>query len=199
MPDNEDYLMVVDSNMASRKTDGFMERYWNYNIDLTGEYPKVKLDLNYTNTSLGYSWKTTRYRSWTRVYAPLGSKIKGVEGNEKNPMYYTNLDTDYEVTEELGKQAFGTFLIVEPGESKTVTFEYELPIKSTDYMKNNQYEITVQKQIGTINPGIKINPTLPQNNQYQSFEGEGEVVENDGSVEVTSDLLIDREIIINLK
>ncbi len=196
--DDTDYLMVVDSNMASRKTDQFMERAWHYNIDFTGEYPRVKLYLNYTNTSLGFSWLTTRYRSWTRVYAPLNSKIIRVDGNEKNPKYYTNLNKDYEVTEEFGKQAFGTFLNVEPGESKTVTFEYELPQKSMDYLKNNVYKILAQKQIGTIKPGIKIIATLPENYHYTSFEGEGEVKKINGNVELTSDLLTDKTFIFKL-
>lgn len=191
--DDTDYLMVIDSNMASRKTDQFMERSWHYNIDFTEEYPQVKLDLNYSNTSLGFSWLTTRYRSWTRVYTPLGSKIVKVTGNEKDPKYYTNLDTDYEITEEFGKQAFGTFLNVEPGESKTITFEYELPWKSTDYLKNNEYNILVQKQIGTIKPGVKIIATLPESHPYLNYAGEGEVEKINGSVELTSDLLIDRE------
>lgn len=191
--DDTDYLMVVDSNMASRKTDQFMERSWHYNVDFTKEYPQVKLDLNYTNTSLGFSWLTTRYRSWTRVYVPLGSKIIKVTGNEKDPKYYTDLNTDYEVTEEFGKQTFGTFLNVEPGESKKVTFEYELPWKSSDYLNNDEYNILVQKQIGTIKPGVKIIATLPEAYPYTDYKGEGEVEKINGSVELTSDLLTDRE------
>jgi hypothetical protein len=196
--DDTDYLMVVDSNMASRKTDQFMERTWNYNIDFTGEYPRVKLDLNYSNTSLGFSWLTTRYRSWTRVYTPLGSKIIQVNGNEKDPRFYTDLSTDYEVTEELGKQAFGTFLNVEPGESKTITFEYELPNKSEVYLQDNNYKIMVQKQIGTIKPGVKIITKLPENYSYSSFLGEGEVEQLNGNVELTSDLLVDRAFVFKL-
>jgi hypothetical protein len=197
-PKDGDYLMIVDSNMASRKTDAFMERVWDYKVDFTNDAPKVKLDLNYKNTALGFSWRTTRYRSWTRVYAPLGSRLLNVLGNEKELRYYNDLNTNYEVTEELGKNAFGTFLIIEPGERKTITLEYELPGKSSNYLKNG-YNFLAQKQIGTIKPQLKISTQFPQNTFIVSVEGEGEINIEEGKTEINSDLMADRLFKFNTK
>ena len=194
---DKDYLMVVDANLASRKTDFYMERSWNYNIDLTDTKPKVKLDLEYHNTAPGISWKYTRYRTWSRVYTPAGSTIAQVAGSATSKQYYPNLDSNYEITEDLGKTAFGTFFVIEPGDKKTITFEYELPEDSSYYLGNNNYDLLVQKQGGTIKPDLNITVDFPDNAVPVSVNGEGEGKIEGNRVTIDSDLLVDRAFSIN--
>ena len=102
------------------------------------------------------------------------------------------MDTDYEVNNELGKTAFGTFFVVEPGEKKTVTFEYTLPGKTSDYLANG-YNLAVQKQAGTLKPGLKITAQFPKNYAPVGAEGEGTAKIDNNKIEISSDLLVDRK------
>ncbi|MBU1177664.1 DUF4012 domain-containing protein [Patescibacteria group bacterium] len=194
---DSDYFMAVDANLASRKTDFYMERSWDYHVDLTGAKPKVKLDLQYHNTAPGISWKYTRYRTWTRVYTPAGSNITRVTGSATDRQYYPNLDSNYEVTQDLDKTAFGTFFVVEPGAKETVTFEYELPEDTASYLANKSYNLLVQKQGGTIKPDLRVTVDFPDDVQPHSVTGEGESKIDGNKVEINSDLLVDRTFTIN--
>jgi len=190
--DSEDYFMVVDANLASRKTDFYMERTWDYNVDFSEDTPKVQLNLHYHNTAPGISWKYTRYRTWTRVYAPEGSQLTQVTGSEKGKQYYNGLENNYEINNELGKTAFGTFFVVEPGAKKTVTFEYTLPGKTQDYLENG-YNLSVQKQAGTLKPELNITAQFSDKYTPVDAEGEGTAKIDSNKIEIDSDLLVDRE------
>jgi len=194
--DNEDYLMVVDANLASRKTDFYMKRDWDYQIDFSEDTPKVQLNLHYHNTAPGISWKYTRYRTWTRVYAPEGSQIIQVTGSEKDKKYYNGLANNYEVNNELGKTAFGTFFVVEPGAKKTITFEYTLPGQTKDYLENG-YQLSVQKQAGTIKPALKVTAQFPSGFSPVSADGEGTAKIDGDKIEINSDLLVDKQYRVN--
>ncbi|NQV12798.1 MAG: DUF4012 domain-containing protein [Parcubacteria group bacterium] len=195
---DNDYLMVVDANLASRKTDFYMERSWNYHLDLTGEKPTVKLELQYHNTAPGISWKYTRYRTWTRVFAPADSTVVKVTGSATDKKYYPKLDNNYEVNQELGKTAIGTFFVVEPGAKKTITFEYELAEKTEEYLANNSYNLLVQKQIGTLKPDLNITIDFPDDAKPSNVSGEGESKIEGNRVEIDSDLLVDRDFTVDV-
>ncbi|MBT3413156.1 MAG: DUF4012 domain-containing protein [Candidatus Jacksonbacteria bacterium] len=135
-----DYIMVIDTNLGSLKTDPFVERTLAYSL-ISDEKGKLqgKLDITYKNTA-SFTWKTTRYRTYTRVYVPKGSLFVDVEGNE------TNLN----ITSEYNKTVFGTFISIEPGEEETLTYMYTLPEEVADYIQKVQYSLLVQKQSGTL-------------------------------------------------
>ncbi|MFA6296335.1 MAG: DUF4012 domain-containing protein [Patescibacteria group bacterium] len=149
---NSDYLMVVDSNMASLKTDPFMERNIDYTIKPNGQ---AKVAITYTNNAVP-ALLTTRYRSWTRIYVPKGSEFLSVENNEKGLDLY-NSDQSYEITEELNKSVFGTFINIETQETKTITYNYILPKYVQDQIKKGEYKIIVQKQAGVVNQNLIVN------------------------------------------
>ena len=130
-----DYLMVVDANLAAVKTDAVMGRSLNYKVTEGANGLFSELNINYAHNGK-VDWKTGVYKSYTRVYAPLGSELIKISGYEAN---------EIDIGNEAGKTWFGFYLTVEPGKINNITVEYKLPpsIKS-----NNNYGLYIQKQPG---------------------------------------------------
>lgn len=153
---DHDYLMVVDANMAALKTDLVMDRAIEYELfydEKDNLFAEVKV--NYKNSG-GFSWKTGRYRSYTRVYTPLGSKILEVKAGNK---VIEKVDSFV----EHGKQTFGAFFTVDPKSSKTVTWRYQLPKKIKEQIEKGDYKILVQKQSGLLrSPDLNFNLKFQQ-------------------------------------
>ena len=194
----EDYFASIDANMASLKTDAFVKRKINYNIDLNNEdRAKVKVILTHINNAPGFSWKTTRYRTWNRIYVPLGSELITIDGNEKGAQFYKERGMTYEIIDELDKTSIGTFTSIEPKEERDLIYEYYLPEKLSKSLKNDSYKLKIQKQPGTINPELTIN--VNTSNTIKSFTSEeiGTLLENNKKVEYKTDLLTDLEFTIN--
>lgn len=188
-----DYIFPVDSNMASLKTDEYVKRYFDYSIDFSkGDQANVKLNLTYKNEAPGFSWKTTRYRNWNRIYVPEGSELIGISGNEEKREYYNGLAQNYEIMNEFGKTSFGTFISIEPGDQETLTYEYKLPRDLTKKLRNNGYKLYFQKQGGTIKPGLKITVTTDKN--VKTFAPNFGNKIDDKKIEFNWDLNQDREI-----
>ncbi|MDD4271942.1 MAG: hypothetical protein PHF50_04030, partial [Patescibacteria group bacterium] len=129
-----DYFMAVDANLAALKTDAVMSRSINYKMEEKASGMFSKLTLNYAHNGR-LDWKTSAYKSYTRVYLPLGSQLIKVSG-------YKNEQIDTGI--EAGKTWFGFYLIVEPGKTKNIAVEYKLP----PVMLNNSYGLYIQKQPG---------------------------------------------------
>jgi len=130
-----DYFMVVDANMGALKTDAVMSRSINYKITQGNNGLFSKLTLNYAHNGK-VDWKTSDYKSYTRVYVPLGSQLIKINGYENQA-----IDTG----DEFGKTWFGFYLIVAPGKISNITLEYKLP---SAIMLNNNYGLYIQKQPG---------------------------------------------------
>ena len=130
-----DYLMVVDANLNSLKSDFCIKRKIDYNVDLSGDAPTAILNITYEHTCRAKDWMTTDYRDWLRVYAPAGSSLDEATGQ----------NGDAQPAEELGKKVFGMKVFVPVGQTKTVTLKYKLP----DLARNNPYKLLVQKQSGS--------------------------------------------------
>lgn len=160
-PTDGDYLMLVDANLGSLKTDPWVNRTLDYRLQsLDGAGLPCRLaapgcrvvaetKITYRNEAT-LNWKTTRYRTYQRLYVPAGATLLEVSGNP------------YNVTtgEELGKTVFATFLVVEPGSTVTVTYTYQLPLPVSEYLQRVRYELLVQKQPGTMAPAFHGDFTL---------------------------------------
>lgn len=195
-----DYLASIDANMASLKTDEYVDRTLHYEVNLdTNDKAKAKLSIMYKNNAPGFSWKTTRYRTWNRIYIPLGSELISISGNEKGSQYYDQPGKTYEIKEELKKTSIGTFISIEPGDEKTLIYEYYLPIDLTKKLQTQGYRLLVQKQPGTIEPKLQVN--LSSFNTIVSFSPQeiGALLENNKKVEFKTTLLTDREFSVNFK
>jgi len=145
-----DYLMVVDANMASLKTDPAVERTINYDFDRNedGEViTRVEIDYNHTGD---FDWNTSRLRTYTRIYVPYGSELIDHSGSLvndklKNPSL---AEGTVDIGSEFGLTVFGAFTSIEPGEQRTLMFEYKLPDWLEAVIDKGEYNLRVQKQPG---------------------------------------------------
>ncbi len=149
-----DYLMVVDANLAAFKSDAVVKKKIAYNIRQKNGNLSSSLTLTYRHEG-DFNWRTTRYRSYTRIYAPFGSRLITSSGLDQATMNWTSLDDPI-----LNKTIFGFFFTVEPGTEKEIVLHYSLPNRLNDALTNRNYGLLVQKQSGrrTQELRVDINP-----------------------------------------
>ncbi|MFW0837732.1 MAG: DUF4012 domain-containing protein [Candidatus Komeilibacteria bacterium] len=185
---NGDYLNVVATNIGGGKTDAVIKQKVDYQISL-GPDDHLIAKVAITRSHHGDQedvFERQRNVSFLRLYVPLGSDLIQVNGAmppddklfesvgndlaaDKNLIafdglhYYAPFEKYYSV-EQFGKQVFGQWLMVDPGESKTITFIYRLPI-AVEQVTNKTgwlpwshstaqrlvYSLYVQKQSGDLN------------------------------------------------
>ncbi len=145
-----DHLMIVDANLAALKTDKAISRAYTYSIykDVDGDL-MATAQINYDHRG-GFDYRTTRYRTYTRVYVPKGSELVKVDGalkndRTKNPNGEVGEADAYE---EFGATVFGAFTSVEPGESGRLSFTYKLPERIRAAYEAGEYMLDVQRQPG---------------------------------------------------
>ncbi len=132
-----DYLFLVDSNMNAFKSDLYMEREYDYVVDLSSPAPKTVLKVKYVHTAKEKNYLTKDYQSYSRVYFPAGTFIESIDPLSHQAVY----------GDELGKKFAGTIVQVPLGSEKTLTYTYTLP-KTVD--TGEMYDLKIQKQ-----PGMK--------------------------------------------
>jgi hypothetical protein len=130
----DDYLMAVDANMASWKSDYYVKRSMDYTVDFSSEKPHAKLVMTYNHTATEKTWLVKDYQTYVRFYVPKGSWLTSFSGNAIDPQF----------GEEFGKKYFGALVQVKLGETKTVTIEYDLP----QTISLDMYDLKIQKQPG---------------------------------------------------
>jgi len=190
-----DYITVIDANLASLKTDTVMKRALNYHVHRDGDSLIADVSFTYTNEGT-ITWKTTRYRTYVRVYAPQGSTLISSEGamvdcNKTKP-------GDVKTTEELNKTVFGAFVCTEPGASKTLHLQYALPSRITDQVDNGEYKLLIQKQAGTA--VYPINLTLDLGKNLKSLEtADGNTNQSGPTLSYQDTLSQDRYYTVELK
>ncbi len=138
---DSDYLLVVDANLAAFKSDAVMKKSINYTVNQDG----AKLNLVYKHDG-GFDWRTTRYRSYTRVYAPLGSELINIQALNKANLEAESIMSYNDLT--LNKTVFAFFFTVEPGTSGELELNYRLPVTINSQLENKTYYLLVQKQAG---------------------------------------------------
>jgi hypothetical protein len=135
-----DYLMLVDANLGSLKSDFYMKRDINYSVDLTLEKPTATLEYTYTHTATYGDWRTSDYHSYLRMYVPKGSNLL-----DRKMVSYPNIQ------EEFGKTYFGFIAHTLINRQTKGVITYELP----DYVKND-YKLYIQKQSGVGDIPVKV-------------------------------------------
>ena len=146
-----DYLHVNDSNFGGAKTDMFITRDVEQEIETSGGEVTKTVTLNYSNPHKGSNCNLEAgqlclngtYRDWVRLFVPKGSTLISVVGSEVKEL----------VTEELGKTVFEAFFTMRPESQSKIVFKYKLP-----QMDLSTYKLMIQKQPGL--PTIKHNILL---------------------------------------
>ncbi len=145
---NKDYIMVVDANLASYKTDHVVERSIGYDIDLSGTIPQAVLTIHYDNTATQKDWKTNDYQTYVRVYAPNDTWFTDMSNCVLPAQYGTKYDKRY----------VGCLIHVPLGTEKDFVVRYNLPIN----LKNSYpYDLKIQKQSGVHNIPVNVRVKNP--------------------------------------
>jgi len=185
-----DYLMFIDANMAALKTDQYVKRAVNYQIGFNNKGDLVaRASMNYKNTGT-FTWKSTRYRTYTRLYVPEGSQLIRTEGSMSADKSVVAGKTD--VYNELGKTVFGAFISIEPGKSGTLTFEYQLPEKIKELILDGHYSLLAQKQAGTDGHTFALSLNFPEK-ITSAVPAEEKSEWGNSSYKLVTDLTVDRE------
>ena len=137
-----DFLMAVDANMGALKTDYYMRREIEYNVDFTQPKPTVTLKIKYKNTAPYGDWRTSDYHSYLRVYVPKGSTFIS-----------NHLVSRINTGEDFNKTYFGFKADIVMGREVVGTIVYTLP----DNITENDYKLLIQKQSGAGTIPIKVN------------------------------------------
>jgi hypothetical protein len=164
-PHTKDVQFVVDANLASLKSDPAVKRAVTYEIEknTSGDFiGRTRIVYNHTGS---FDWKTTRYRTYTRLLVPKGSKLIRVTGSKENDATKNpnNLASAADEFEELGLAAFGAFTSVEPGRTQELVFEYELASSVQKAIKKGVYDLSVFKQAGADNHTLTVDLDFGKN------------------------------------
>lgn len=178
-----DYLMIVDANLSTSAIDTIINRGIDYEIQQGHNGLFAKLQINYAYNK-DFNNQADEYKTYTRVYTPLGSQLVKAEG-----MTAERID----VKNELGKTSFGVFISIKPKEIGSLYFEYKLPIDIYHSVSNGQYELYVQKQPGSKVKMLTID--LEFINSIKSYNPTGFYVDkiSDSHIKWESDLNTDRK------
>lgn len=194
---NCDYLLWVDANMGALKTDVAIERELTYQFAPAenGNYlARVKMKYAHKGT---FDWRISRYRDYARVYVPSGSVLVAFRGamiKEKN-----SAPGPVDQGIENGRQWFGAFIAIEPGQTGELIFEYYIAPAVAARIKNNSYKLIVQKQLGSVNTrltldldfGKKLTFSAPGENAEKQGDGRynySTVLKTDSEVEIRTEL-----------
>ena len=128
-----DYLMIVDANLISKKTDPYIARNFEYEVDLRSEKKIAKLKISYHHSGRIRDWVVSDYKTYLRVYSQKDSWLNEILG--------ANF---VEFEKEGGKKSFGTLVEVPLGKKMEVEFYYDLPKN----ISADDYELIIQKQSG---------------------------------------------------
>lgn len=185
-----DFLMLVDTNTQSKKTDPFIERSISYDLRqdaLDDLY--VMLEILYRNNAT-ITETTTRYKDTIQIYVPKGSALLSASGTRASED--SREEGSVRIHEEKGYTVFDAFTIVEPFQNQKLRLEYRLPKKlARDLLTHKTYSLLVQKQ-----PGSKssITATFFFTRPVRHFTDGGFFTNRAGGVGVqfVSDLRVDR-------
>ncbi len=192
---DNDYLMIVDSNLASFKSDQFIKRTINYSLEKTDNNELIAtLKINYKHDG-GFSWNSTRYRTYTRILVPSGSKF--IESNGAMIDEKTNNSEAIDKYEIYGKMIYGLFTVTEPKQEKDIIVKYKLPQYIADQINKKDYKLLIQKQPGVKNAQFIINANFKEDFRNVKINIPNIINSNLSSISAKQDLNKDQIIQIN--
>ncbi|MDP2586487.1 MAG: DUF4012 domain-containing protein [Candidatus Komeilibacteria bacterium] len=165
-----DYLMVADANLASLKTDPEIERKIVHQVEVGDIGHLVTTQITYVHHGQ-FDWRTTRYRTYVRVYVPLGVELKSATVKKANQDVVVT--DSIKVSQELNKTVFGYFLSTEPQSEQTLILTYVLPQMGPD-----NYSLLVQKQPGAGRQTISLEYQGPQAVSQNNWPGQYHLNQN---------------------
>ncbi len=178
-----DFLAINDANYGGMKSNRYITRDVQYELEVTGQTdvlgnPVVKANVTVTLSHEGI-WNiplSGPYTGYLRTMIPLGA----------------NVETDSEITEDREDvYVLGELVELQPGESVSYSYSYELP----EYVwSDGTYYLHLHKQPGTEGDRYRVVVRLPQGMSMDSSTFD--VLENVGLFE--TDLTTDAELSFTL-
>ncbi|MBI5729293.1 MAG: DUF4012 domain-containing protein [Candidatus Magasanikbacteria bacterium] len=189
-----DYVLWADANMGALKTDVAIDRSLSYTFAPVATGIRATASMAYANRG-AFTWRTSRYRDYARLFVPLGSKLVSAGGAMEADRSLKPGVVDQGI--ENGKQWFGAFISIEPGKTGTLSFTYDLPATVVAAVRAGRYELLAQKQIGTL--GTRLTLHLDFGKPVQgATPGEGSTKHGDTLYDFVTDLKTDREFSVSL-
>jgi hypothetical protein len=207
---DQDFLMVVDSNVGFNKADPNVARSVDYDVDLSDPaVPRARLSVRYQNLSSRpveacvqearygetYADMLQRcYWDYVRVYVPAGSELLAgpdlalpsgsllarIGGAGLPETIQTILDAD-------GWSVWASFFDLSPMEDRELIWEYRLPPAVVQRAADGsyQYRLRMQKQAGTVDVPLTVRVRVPAGAELSA-----------GPSVVETDLRLDREMMV---
>lgn len=194
-----DFFNVVDANLAALKTDKVMERNISYDVEMHEDGLHGKLRVSYKNNGT-FTFFTTRYRTFTRIYLPPGTELLSANGYMTNDFFHGGEPTDPEVYEEMDKTVVAGFIPIEPQKEGVIELEYRLPEKITEKVRNdNEYFLLAQKQSGAKGYGLHVTFDVGEKIDWRTPYLDISDLDGDNKVVFDTDLLVDRDFYVRVK
>ena len=213
-----DYLQAAFANVKGSKTDFVTDN----SMSLEGEFNSegrvehtLKISRIHNGGNSQYGFYNRDNSAYIKVYVPVGSKLESIQGYsitdfrslighedfgfrkdpdlEKIESGITRPFAGVDVFEESGKTVFGFWLITKPGQSKSVTLKYQVPLSAGD----GKYSLLWQKQSGTDKDQISFSLKIPENKNVINQSANLQVIGD--SLVLNSDLSEDRNIDVDFK
>lgn len=193
--DAADSILIADANIGALKTDPAVERRYTYAVDMSQDRPVATLTIQYHHTGK-FGWKTTRYRTYTRVYVPAGSELIEAKGAMKQDR--STAVGEVLVSTELGKTVFGAFKSIEPQTDGELIYRYRLPANIKEAFKKKSYRLLWQKEAGLLGATVKfsINPVDGKPKAADGLDNQAHFGKN--TVSFSGSLNKDRDVLIRL-
>lgn len=164
MESDGDYLMVVDANVGSTKSNYYVRRNIKYSIQETNREGELKalLTLNYVHTGTSNAWPGGPYKAYTRVLVPYKtSLLKATQTRADLEQRVLDITETIDIGEESGKTVFAIPFTLQAGESASFELEYILPPEVGGFPTRKEYYLLVQKQPGTHADPLTLEFTAP--------------------------------------
>ncbi len=179
-----DFLALVNTNVGGGKSDGVINE--SIRDDLTiNQDGTVMATVTVTRTHTGAAGDTftgSRNRTYHRLYVPPGSRLISAEGFTKlSPTVFQKLPADTapdqlltetegrvvvdeqsgtRINQEFGKTVFGNWTEVDPGQSVTFRWRYELPFRLSGDLLS--YSLMLWRQPGARHRTADIRVAVPK-------------------------------------
>jgi hypothetical protein len=137
-----DFFGDVEANVGDNKSNYFIKRKIDFNVNIDSRKVTRELTLNLTNSANPSLGSSGIYKSYIRIMIPSDSSVINV----KSMIGQSETGLQPEITQENGRQEVGVLVELTPGQSKDINFEWQndLPQGST----TNSYGLFVRKQAG---------------------------------------------------
>jgi hypothetical protein len=150
----EDFLALIDANLGALKTDPAITRQVDYtllSVDPEKGIFHAVVQATYTHSG-SFDYKTTRYQTYAQLLVPPGARLLETSGGQAAP-----------ATTVSGYTSLPQWVVVEPGQTKTVLWAYELPADIVASIRQNRYQLQIVKQLGGGDNLLTLDHTFDRN------------------------------------